>query len=341
MLPPGEERPPLVSVVVPVYAVENFLPTCVKSIIEQSYTDLEILLVNDGSPDSSGSICEHFASTDTRIRVIHKTNGGLGSARNAGVDIAMGEYICFVDSDDWVDRDYVKNLLADVYSTNSQIAVCGFTTEYPHRSDVRGLRREGILSSEEALFGLYGPDYLPLVVIWNKLFKTELLRANRFREDMVHEDEQISAALFLSATRVVCRSQSLYHYRVREDSITDRQMKSISPDLITAYEDRLGQLKEGSDSEVLVQLTVQRLTSVLLHLLGKGVSGRASFDRGLTPVEIRTKLQVYSPRVRPRVHPIAIWSRFVILAPTIGPIAFSLRCRLRERTKRILRRLMP
>ena len=106
------EKNPLISVIVPIYDVESYLPKCVESVLRQTYTNLEIILVDDGSPDNSGKICDDFAARDPRVRVIHKENGGLSSARNAGLDAAHGEYITFLDSDDWIAEDAYEHLLS-------------------------------------------------------------------------------------------------------------------------------------------------------------------------------------------------------------------------------------
>ena len=123
------EKQPLISVIVPVYNVENYLPRCLDSIINQTYTNLEILLVDDGATDNSGKLCDEYAQKDNRIRVFHKENGGVSSARNMGLDNATGEYIAFVDSDDYIDKCMYEIMLNSSVQNNADIVVCGYLSQ--------------------------------------------------------------------------------------------------------------------------------------------------------------------------------------------------------------------
>ena len=125
---PNKEKP-LISVIVPIYKVEKYLNKCVKSIINQTYKNLEIILVDDGSPDNCGKICDKLAERDDRIRIIHKKNGGLSSARNAGIEIANGEYIGFVDSDDYIDNDMFETLYNNIKDNNADLSIIGYQIE--------------------------------------------------------------------------------------------------------------------------------------------------------------------------------------------------------------------
>ena len=117
---------PQISVIIPVYKVEQFLGDCIKSILSQTFSNYEIILVDDGSPDNSGKLCDEFAAGDSRIKVVHKENGGVSSARNKGIEIAEGEWICFVDSDDWVEPDYLEVMFKTAIENNADVSVCGF-----------------------------------------------------------------------------------------------------------------------------------------------------------------------------------------------------------------------
>ena len=140
----------IVSIIVPVYKVENEIDRCIQSILNQTYTSIEIILVDDGSPDKCPQICDKYAKQDKRIKVIHKENGGLSDARNVGLDMAKGEYIAFIDSDDWVEDSFIEQLLTNLISTNSDISICGYTLvnennqkrHYSARKDLEILENE-------------------------------------------------------------------------------------------------------------------------------------------------------------------------------------------------------
>lgn len=327
----------LVSVIVPIYAVEAYLSSCVESLLAQTYPDLEILLVNDGSPDASGNICESFAARDARVRVINKPNGGLSSARNAGIEVARGEYLCFVDGDDWVEPSYVEELLCAAEESDSQVAVCGYRRVSHTSSELRGFRREGTISSHAAVRGLYGDDYLILTVAWNKIFHKTLFMTRRFREGLIHEDEQIIASLYLASSRVNCFSKPLYHYREREESITGVQVEKISLDKVVAYEDRLAMLRAHGSGEFVVGLTLRRLVTIVLTLLASGATGKRRYANGVTETDLLRRLRLYSPLVRPRIHPVALWGRFFLIAPALGARVYSWRCDLRVWVRDVVR----
>ena len=133
---------PKVSVIVPVYKVESYLRKCVDSILGQSFSDFEVILVDDGSPDNCGAICDDYATRDQRVKVIHKINGGLSDARNVGLDVAIGQYICFVDSDDWIEQDLLKDNVAVLEHSGADLSIFGFTEIYSDREVVHTQAKE-------------------------------------------------------------------------------------------------------------------------------------------------------------------------------------------------------
>lgn len=173
---------PLVSIIVPVYKVEAFLDRCVESLLAQSYENIEIILVDDGSPDACPGMCDVWAEKDHRIQVLHKANGGLSDARNQGVKLARGEYVCFVDSDDYVSPDHVEYLLGLLRDYGADIA-CGSFRPVSGDGESFGSQPEehvacfDKISSYKALSGRY---YMPLVTAWAKLFPADAVRANPF-----------------------------------------------------------------------------------------------------------------------------------------------------------------
>ena len=240
------EQNPLISVIVPVYNVEAWLPRCVDSILSQTYENLEILLVDDGSTDDSGLICEEYAKKDTRIRVIHKENGGLSSARNSGLDAASGEYIGFVDSDDWIEPRMYQRLGEAITGTDSDIASCGarrvWADERPDQ-DLCGGSRDGILDGDDAMKALITTDGL-VQTVWNKLYRSDIAKAVSFPVGQLYEDEFWSWRVFALAKRVVTVEGSYYNYLQRDSGIMGMGFSAKSVSVIGAKTDRQKYIEE-------------------------------------------------------------------------------------------------
>lgn len=209
----------MISVIVPVYKVEQFLDRCISSIASQKYTDLEIILIDDGSPDSCGIICDKWAEKDSRIRVVHKTNGGLSDARNAGLKIAEGEYISFVDSDDWVSPDFFQQLYNTVQKENCDIVECEIirTTGKEISNHIVETITE-CYKTEEAL-KLLIEDRIFRQHVWNKLYRREVIDGILFAKGKTHEDEFWTYQVFGKAKRIVKISAPVYFYFQRPGSI--------------------------------------------------------------------------------------------------------------------------
>ncbi len=211
---------PLISVIVPVYKVEPYLDKCVSSIVNQTYKNLEIILVDDGSPDNCPVMCDAWAEKDNRIRVIHKTNGGLSDARNAGMSAATGELIAFVDSDDWIAPDMYEKLYHRLTEDNSDIAACGVQMVWENGASSRMLTREGsrVLNQEEAMRAIIEESWLKQPV-WYKLYKTELVRDILFPKGKYHEDVFWSYQAVGRAKKVSVSDHVGYYYLQRGGSI--------------------------------------------------------------------------------------------------------------------------
>ncbi len=220
---------PLISVIVPVYKVEAYLDACVQSILDQSYPDLEILLVDDGSPDHCPQMCEAWAVQDARIRVIHKSNGGLSSARNAGLELCTGEYIAFVDSDDWIKPDMFRRMLEALEREKADICACNIVSCYPDREVCWGAKAYTVGDSETMLDRLYSDSVFP-VSAWNKLYKRKLWDGFRFPEGKICEDAFTTCLLLDKAERIVQITDALYCYRIRPESIMTSSFSRKSMD---------------------------------------------------------------------------------------------------------------
>ena len=214
---------PLISVIIPIYKAEKYIEKCVRCILAQTYRNLEVILVDDGSPDSSGTICDKLASEDGRIRVIHKENGGAATARNAGLDSMTGEYIAFVDADDYMESNYIEKLYMLLTDNDAQVAICGFKTI---DEEGNGVTIDSLHSEEEceihdkSVSILTGNDIIledlrghwEHVAPWGKLFRAELYRNVRYPKWFAHEDEQAFIQVFDQVTTVAVSTEQLYYY---------------------------------------------------------------------------------------------------------------------------------
>ena len=210
----------LISVIIPVYNVEKYLPKCIESVLNQSYSNLEILLIDDGSPDACGKLCDDYAAKDPRIKVFHKPNGGLSDARNYGMRHATGEYINFIDSDDWVDEHYIETLyrlLTDNNADLSAITLCSVN----ENGDEIGRKRSGtqtVFDDCTAIESMFYQDGLPWCA-QAKLYKKELFDGIEFPVNVLMEDKATTYKIFAKCQKIVFAELPHYKYLVRQGSI--------------------------------------------------------------------------------------------------------------------------
>ena len=236
----------LISVIVPVFKVDPYLDRCVESIVNQTYRNLEIILVDDGSPDSCGAMCDAWAEKDRRIKVIHKKNGGLSDARNAGLDIATGTLIGFVDSDDFIRSDMYLLLMERLMEDGSDIAACGVEMVFEDGTPSRMLTPSGkcVLSTEAAMIAVIEESWLKQPV-WNKLYRTELIRDIPFPVGKYHEDVFWTYKAVGSAKQVSVFDTPCYYYCQRSGSIMGESYSLRRLDILPAKRQRLEYLKEN------------------------------------------------------------------------------------------------
>ena len=254
---------PLVSVIVPIYKVEKYLPCCIDSIISQTYKNIEIILVDDGSPDRCGEICDEYAKRDSRIVVIHKINGGLSSARNAGLNICRGDYISFIDSDDFVSSRFIEWLYDGVRKYTAEIVTCTGAVPFEDGCNQPDLELETkhyikeILPTEAIKRMMYQrlPNGAPF-----RLYKRDIFSDIRFPEGYLFEDVATTHKTFIKAKKMAVLSADIYAYRIRPDSIVrqsfdDRKKiaieitRSLYKEIIT-YDKKL---KKAAASRALAQ----------------------------------------------------------------------------------------
>lgn len=230
----------LISIVVPVYKVEDCIRTCIESIVKQSYTNIEVILVDDGSPDMCGSICDEYADKDTRIKVIHKQNGGLSDARNAGIDIATGKYISFIDSDDYIKSDCIEKLYNSIVNNQCDISICSEEVLYEDcvkKYNVDNYKDyETVLTPEHTLERMLYKDGFD-VSAWAKLYKRSLFDDIRYPVGRLFEDAATTYKLIIKAKKIVYIKYSGYKYVMRKDSITNEKFNEKKFDLIKSTEE--------------------------------------------------------------------------------------------------------
>lgn len=239
----------MISIIVPVYNVEKYLAECVDSLLGQTYKDFEVILVDDGSKDKSGAICDEYAQKDDRIKVIHKENGGLSDARNKGLAASKGQYICFIDSDDYVYEDYLEKLYEAISVYKADVAV----------SDIHSMRLPNLKTEYEGNISMdrqkvwdwlcdhISREYVLIVSQCNKLYKRSVLEGLAFPTGLEHEDEYMTNDVINKSPLFVFVPKELYFYRENPESITENKADIRRLDFIGAYDQRIGiALLEGN-----------------------------------------------------------------------------------------------
>lgn len=258
----------LISVVVPVYNVLNYLEKCVQTLIKQTYTNLEIILVDDGSTDGSSKLCDEIAKNDNRIKVIHKENGGLSSARNAGLDIALGEYISFIDSDDSIHLQFYKILMNTLKETGADIVQCEIlSVSEQNVSEKEVLTKFDVVefTGEEALKAFYKSKITVFKSSCNKLFKRELFQALRYPGGKIFEDRWIAARLYTACKKVVYLNLPLYYYTENPNSIMHARITEKHYDTCMLYIEHYDYFREGGNIE-LSEMALRQFFISLLNL---------------------------------------------------------------------------
>ncbi|MBC8578959.1 glycosyltransferase family 2 protein [Zhenhengia yiwuensis] len=255
---------PKVSIIVPIYNVQQYLAKCIDSLLEQTLQEIEIILVDDGATDKSPEICDTYDLKDHRIKVIHKTNGGLSDARNMGIEVAQGEYIAFLDSDDWVEPNFYEYLYSLAKKEDADIAQCDYIEVYAEdiQIDFRQHIKETIHTGAEALGLLFGKEYVKTVVVWNKLYRRNLFDEIRFPKGKVHEDEFTTYKIIHKANKLVNSNLPMVYYRQREGSIMAEGFNERRLHVLEAWKEKYEYLKQEGLEELALR-TEANLCSTL------------------------------------------------------------------------------
>ncbi|HSI68468.1 MAG TPA: glycosyltransferase [Planococcus sp. (in: firmicutes)] len=255
-----------ISVIIPVYNVEDYLVKCVDSVIHQTHKNLEILLVNDGSTDGSGAICDSLEQTDSRVKVIHKENGGLSDARNAGMDAATGDFFAFLDSDDWVDRDMYEVLYKLMVEHDADLTICRFKNIYNHMVEDGSTGKVAVYDNIGALkaIAIIENNFFPTHNVWNKLYRRELVENFRFIKGKLVEDLYFTPQVVYASKRCVYIDKAMYNYlRERPTSIMNAPInfKRITDELngYNEFAQFLAELKLPKHSLNIKEIYLRRL----------------------------------------------------------------------------------
>lgn len=277
----------------PVYNIQQYIRKCIQSILQQTYTNLEVIIVNDGSTDQSGNMCEEMAKMDSRICIIHKENEGLAEARNTGLKAARGQYIVFVDGDDYIEKDMIQKLHQCIEQDHSDFVLCNI-----HYVDEEGRYikskevslEDGIVGQKEFWKGYYGGLIVPYVVSWNKLYKKELFEHTFFEKGKIHEDEFILHQIISQCNIISVVKDKLYNYVQRSDSIMSKKYNINRLQAFEALNIRIDYF--DTSGQEYIESTINSMLGILL---------KASVNLDLSNLENKKRLgeyiRVYKKRI--------------------------------------------
>lgn len=312
---------PEISVIVPVYKVEKYLTKCVDSILAQTFTDFELWLVDDGSPDHCGIICDEYARKDARVKVIHKKNGGLSDARNAALDVMQGEYVFFVDSDDWIAVDALEIMYAASKRTGAEVATGNIISVYEDGTEkllYSPTQKEKILKDEEILATLLQPSAC------NRLYKAELFRKLRYPVGRLYEDAFVYHKILAQIDSMVLVGRNTYYYLIRSGSIMNSEYNIRFTDIVDAVYDRavwldsIGQKKLADETRLFVYSQVgvayahlnKRNKAHLKRLHGIKAIYDECYDKLICSghIENKQKIRLFVLKYLPSLHTV-LWGR--------------------------------
>lgn len=264
-----------ISVIVPVYNVEAYLDRCINSILHQTFYEFELILVDDGSTDNSGVMCDELAKKDSRIIVLHKVNGGLSDARNKGIEVASGEYITFIDSDDWISKDYLSKLYDNLLKYDADISCCNFhkTKCYIEKAVVKNRKIFTLIAEDKYRYFLENET----VSATAKLFKKNIFENIEFPKGKLYEDVATIFSVFIKSKKIVFDNAEMYFYFQNSNSITKRKFSIKTLDFLDAWQsvnDQISRLKISSELKKLAKLRYAKVFFTLAAIIAfYGIEG--------------------------------------------------------------------
>ena len=276
---------PKISIIVPVYNIENYIERCIDSIIGQTYDNLEVILVDDGSTDKSGLVCDEYAQKDSRVKVIHKENGGLSSARNCGLDNAHGDFIMFVDGDDYISKSMCRILYSSIVENDSDMAVCSINNIDENGNAIDFLNdddplRDRVMSKTEFQDALIHKGNWYYSVAWNKLYKAEILKDVRYPLNHIHEDEFVIHHIIDNCKTISTVTDRLYNYISHSTSITHKKYNIRRLDIMTALTDRvMFYIKTEASRDVITTTAVENVKTLYITYMRSDMNEAGVKDR--------------------------------------------------------------
>lgn len=213
----------LVSIIIPAYNVETYLCKCLDSLLKQTYRNIEVIIVDDGSTDNTGSICDDYSNKYSFVKVIHKANEGVSQARNDGIEIAHGTFLTFIDSDDFVEPDYIEQLYSGIIDSDTDLSITSYMRIYTNGKEIANsfkLKTDKYYSGKDLLIAFYRNKFNGAIVVWNKLYRVNNKSEFKFPKGLIFEDEYFSPRILYNAEKVYVNNLCKYHYLQRPGSIT-------------------------------------------------------------------------------------------------------------------------
>ena len=310
---------PKISIIVPVYKVEPYIHKCVDSILNQTFKDFELILVDDGSPDNCGKICDEYGQKDNRVIVIHKANEGISSARNAGLDIARGEYIGFVDSDDYIEKDMYEILYNICEDNKCDIASCSSIIYFQEKTVINGGHRLIIHNKEEAMRVMLEGELYDEVV-WVKLFKKSVIEDIRFPVGKIYEDTAFTYKVINNSKRVATIGEPKYNYIKHENSIMSNAIQDIKIDAVIAYKDMYKFMEKKYPGLCdLVALKLANSSMIVMNLMAKKKNFRDYKDNYYKVSKILNSK--FNKTIKLKEYPMNV--KILLIANKISPILYK------------------
>ncbi|WP_099330929.1 glycosyltransferase family 2 protein [Priestia aryabhattai] len=310
---------PAISIIVPIYNVEKYLHKCVDSILDQTFKDFELILVNDGSPDNCGEICNEYSRKDPRVKVIHKKNGGLSDARNAGIDIAEGDYIGFVDSDDWIEPDMYEILFNMCKTNNCEIGSCTYAIYHQNKRIINESHPLTVHNNKQAMEAMLN-DELYNEVVCTKLFKRSLFNGLRFTLGIIHEDTAFTYKAIHKCEKICFIGVPKYNYIKRDDSIMANTKKNVRIDSVLIYEEMYQFIK--NDYPQLCDLVALKLTNCSMLALNLMINSNSSNYKTTYYKVVNIMNNYFFRTIKLKNYPFSV--KLLLVATKIHPVFYKL-----------------